>query len=384
MKSAAARLARLLLASVAIVISVLIVEAGLRIVRHPMDYLEPRLEADPILGFRLQPGSGGHDAWGFRNPAVPERAEVVAVGDSQTWGVAARWEESWPAWFSRMTGQGVYNLGIGGYGPIEYLHLLEAKALPLDPELVVVGLYFGNDLRDAYFSVAARRHWESFRTASMPAYPDEQLPGTFSRVIPDLVQMSRLKRMRTWFRRHSMLFRIIEEGPVGQRINAWGDQTEGFSRIGCVVTIDEPFPTIFQPEYRYEALDLEDPAVVEGLDVTLRVLDRMSDMAAQAGVKFLVVLIPTKESVLLESMTQPANDCEQFVVDVIESERIVVAKVRQHLEERGIAYVDPLQAMRAGAPSEALYLRTADSHPNGRGYRIIAEQIVGAAQKLAP
>ncbi len=384
MKAVGSMIARFSAALIAIAISLLIVEAGLRITRHPMDYLEPLVELDPILGFHLQPGSGGHDAWGFRNPGVPPQADVVAIGDSQTWGVAARWEESWPTWFSRITGRSVYNLGIGGYGPAEYLHLLETKALALDPELILVGLYFGNDLHDSYLSVSVRRQWQSYRTASMPPYPDESLPVTASQVISEPVATSGSRQIRTWFRRHSMLFRIIEEGPVGQRINAWGDRTEGFSRVGCVVTTTEPFPTVFQPQYRYEALDLEDPAVVEGLDVTLRLLDEMSKVAADAGVGFVVVLLPTKESVLMHSLEQPADDCEQFLVDVIESEELLAAKVRKHLEEQKIAYVDPLEALRAEALIEPLYLRSADSHPNGRGYRIIAEQIAEATRGARP
>src|SRR4029077_4316852 len=45
--------------------------------------------ADPKLQLRLPPYAGGHDAKGFRNDRVPEKVDVVAIGDSQTWGVNA-------------------------------------------------------------------------------------------------------------------------------------------------------------------------------------------------------------------------------------------------------------------------------------------------------
>lgn len=384
MGTAAVAIARTVLVLIAITSSILFVEAGLRLTRHPRDYLSPVVDNDPILGIRLRPGTGGHDAWGFRNPEVPESVDVVALGDSQTWGVAARWEEAWPTWFSRMTGKSVYNFGIGGYGPIEYLYLLDTKALGLRPKRVIVGLYFGNDFRDVYFSVSLRRHWAAYRTASMPPYPDTPPPGTASSALPAPEQLGRLKRLRTWLRRNSMLFRIIEEGPIGQRINAYGDRTEGLSRVGCVVTLDEPFPTVLHPEYRFGGMDLGLPAVSEGLDITLGILDQMAMRVAQSGAEFLVVLLPTKVSVLMGGIEHPADECEQYAVDVIAAESILNERVRAHFDERGIAWVDPLEAMRAAALVEPIYLRSADSHPNGQGYRVIAEQIVEAIGGSTP
>ena len=55
-----------------------------------MDYLKPTLVADDFLDHRVVGHTGGHDAWGFRNRAVPSRADIVCIGDSMTYGVAAR------------------------------------------------------------------------------------------------------------------------------------------------------------------------------------------------------------------------------------------------------------------------------------------------------
>ncbi len=40
----------------------------------------------------------------------------------------------------------VYNFGIPGIGPHEYLHLLVHQVLPLDPDAILIGLFAGNDL----------------------------------------------------------------------------------------------------------------------------------------------------------------------------------------------------------------------------------------------
>jgi hypothetical protein len=41
---------------------------------------------DPEFGHKLQAYTLGHDANGFRNPAVPKQADIVAIGNSLTWG----------------------------------------------------------------------------------------------------------------------------------------------------------------------------------------------------------------------------------------------------------------------------------------------------------
>ena len=41
---------------------------------------------DEILGLKIDPYSGGHDAWGFRNLFVPKQVDVVVIGDSFTYG----------------------------------------------------------------------------------------------------------------------------------------------------------------------------------------------------------------------------------------------------------------------------------------------------------
>ena len=135
--------------AISMVVALLLCEGADRLVLSPVDYLSPTLVRDETLGIRLPPGSSGHDAWGFRNPRVPERADIVAVGDSHTYGNCARMAESWPSQVARISGQTVYNLGMGGYGPNQYFHLLKTRGLSLKPKVVVCGLYFGDDFDNA-------------------------------------------------------------------------------------------------------------------------------------------------------------------------------------------------------------------------------------------
>ena len=75
--------------SFAISLSLLVAEICVRLIADPVDYIEPYLVKDPILGHKIEPNSAGHDSWGFRNKALPASAKIVSIGDSQTYGVSA-------------------------------------------------------------------------------------------------------------------------------------------------------------------------------------------------------------------------------------------------------------------------------------------------------
>jgi hypothetical protein len=167
-----ARLYKFVLLAVALVVSLGLAEAMLRVVERvrlgdrALD--DSRVVKDERLGLRIPPNTLGHDARGFRNDAVPDRADVVALGDSQTWGVNVSRAEAWPAQLGRLTNRRVYSMSLGGFGPVQYWALAD-DALTLSPKTVVVGLYFGNDLYDAYSMAYRGGPYATLRRPDAPA-----------------------------------------------------------------------------------------------------------------------------------------------------------------------------------------------------------------------
>ena len=94
--SIARRLGTLLLVVVSSALAVLLAEGVLRLALNPADFLYATLIDDPVLGHRIEPLTTGHDALGFRNRETPAQANVVAIGDSFTYGVSAPRDGSWP------------------------------------------------------------------------------------------------------------------------------------------------------------------------------------------------------------------------------------------------------------------------------------------------
>ena len=361
-------LAKTLSVIVSCVIATLAAEAVMRVEYEPIDFLRPDFANDEVLRFRIQPHSAGHDAWGFRNRSVPARADIVAIGDSMTYGNGAPATGSWPSWLARETGQTVYNLGLGGLGPPDYLRLLETQALQLHPSLVIVGIYLGNDLSDTVDRVYSREHWRDLRSAASGGEPRVASPA-FDPNEP---------AARVWMEQHSMLFRLIQGGPVGQTINRFADRSRAERARGCTVDSGSPFPTLLTPSQRLEDVDLSSPTIQDGLEITQKILTRMRRRADEAGTRLLILLIPTKETVF-DGLADASRDpgCADVMRRVVSNEQIIRSRIVEELEQEGTAYVDVLPALKSGvhAGTERMFLRSGDMHPNEQGYRAIAAVI---------
>jgi lysophospholipase L1-like esterase len=83
-----------------------------------------------------------------KSPKPLGELRVAALGDSVTFGWAVRAEEAWPAVLERLIQArrpcDVLNFGVSGYSSRDEAVVLRAKALPLQPDVIVVG-YFLND-----------------------------------------------------------------------------------------------------------------------------------------------------------------------------------------------------------------------------------------------
>lgn len=93
------------------------------------------------------------DKMGFCNPSADAydvaKIDVAAIGDSFTWCTSVEPAATWPYRLSGRTGRSTYNFGLPGRGLYEYLQILTRFAVAKSPDVVVVNIYEGNDLRDA-------------------------------------------------------------------------------------------------------------------------------------------------------------------------------------------------------------------------------------------
>ena len=337
---------------------------------------------DPRLVFRLAPNAPGHDARGFRNRAVPDQADVVAVGDSQTWGINASAEEAWPQVLERRIRRPVYQLAHGGYGPVQYLALTEEAAV-LHPRVVVVGLYFGNDLWDAYRVAYTEEAWRDLRLTSFPAdWLDDHVGRRADRLWRE--EKSFLAHYRgpglegwlTWFRGHSALGRLADR-LLGKRVGspwyatgvAWAqahpDEAAFYAGRKC--------GTVLTTAYRLTALDLDEPRIAEGLRLTRELLAELHRRVSERGAIATVVLIPTKEAVYASLVQAQQGILSPHYARLVTMEARIRESLLAWCRGAGIAVADSLppleSALRRG---ECPYPADTDGHPTAGGYELIA------------
>ena len=360
--------AKLALLVVSMLVCVVFAEGVLRLTLNPVNFLRPVLIDDPLLGHHVKPGTGGHDRWGLRNESVPDRVDIVAIGDSQTYGVSAMAFNSWPAWLSRLNDRSVYNMALGGWGPIQYEYLARERALELDPETIILSLYLGNDIYDSYRVVYGLEEWSDRRLPGEESLlydylSVEQPPGA---TVPVLV--------RTWIGRHSILYRLVVS-TLGQML---GRLELKVRKLGPSITVldDGDLTTAFTPGRRLKGVDLDTPEVREGLRLSLDVFERIIALCEQNGIRLLVVAVPTKESVFEEELM---GRSELDSAEAIERLLVGVTRLRGLLgtffESRGIPFIDPRDALRRAGAKGAIYPSNEGGHPVSAGYRAIAETI---------
>jgi hypothetical protein len=327
--------------------TVLITLGILEIILHlitPEKIKQGELKNDDALVYKFTPG-GEIDARGYRNQNGCDVCDVVAIGDSQTYGQNAESTESWPAAIEHLSDLSVYNMAVPGYGPLQY-EILTERATDLGAKTILWGLYMGNDLFDAYYFThrdSGNINVESFT--------------------PPPVTESNLIKFRKWWRKHSYIYALIGNATYKIRdvvglAYSHGREREEVAKKWAAENpelgeyYDDPLvSTTFTPTYRRQVLDLNDFKIREGLDLTKETLLRNKDV--------IFVLIPTKEA----------------VYGRMPEEAIVRDEILNLCNTNNLKCLDVLPAMQQALTERALYRKDSDGHPTAVGYKVIADTV---------
>ena len=357
---------------------------------------------DDRLGHRLNPKYPGHDSKGFNNSAVPDKAKIVVIGDSQTYPTNIEADQAWPRRLESLTRETVYSLAVPGYGPVHSL-ILWPEAVALHPEIAIEAFYAGNDLYDSFDIVYNRGQFLELKTrdaklqarvreaeelesiakrvakmflmgGEMDAPPKKE-PPLSPRMLPSVLGfLSQHSKIYGLFRRvRYELPRIIPN-------NRW-EKAKRFANAHpdyCQIFSTDQFKTVFTSEYRLAALNLEDPRIAEGQQISLRALGRMNELAADGGIRFMVALIPTKELVFKELWKAPSGSFRT----VTDNEDLFWKTAKHFFEENEVEYVDVLPALRSSlAEGIQPYPVSHDGHPNAHAHLAIAKAIHAQIQR---
>jgi lysophospholipase L1-like esterase len=368
------------------VLTLAVVEVALRIALPPADFLQADLRDDPVLGLMIASYNNGHDANGFRNASVPAQTDILAVGDSFTYGYNAPSSSSWPAQLQRITSRSVYNAGVGGFGPLQEMVVTQRLAPKLKPKTVVMAIFLGNDITDAYNLAQSREHWHGWRITARPAGSKTALDELADREWAEQESKRFAAPLRDWLSMHCMTYGVLRTTVLtplaamraGKQLAAhdpsdkmpWVDPQGGAQN------------TVFNARQRLMALDPSSTESDEGLRITERALHAMQLDAKRMGYHLLVATIPTKERAHCQRLAATQTTLPPTHARLCEVEPQVTQRLLGAAAAAGIQTVDTAPALISAVMAKrVLYLKNEDAHPNAAGYEVIAAEI---AKALSP
>jgi hypothetical protein len=313
---------------------------------------EYRLEADPedrALGAveRLP-----HDARGFCNPpaaAAREQVDVVAIGDSFTWCTAVEPGRTWPAALERRTGVATYGLGVPGVGPFEYVEVLSRFGVSLAPRVVVVGVYGGNDLRDAVRFV---RHRARADRADAPGLAEPLLRRSYAASFVAGAFEVIAQRVR----RPGIDFAFeIEQG------GRWVAMNRGGGDLDEVRTARELVAGAVAPELWGEALA------------------RLAELADEAVFEVVLAYLPSAHAAYAPYVRFSDPEVGRLVTALDEAQRRALPALA---ERHGFAYSDCTAVLREAVGESELAYFPGNLHPRATGHALIAACLAPTVESL--
>ena len=148
------------------------------------------------------------------------------------------------------------------------------------------------------------------------------------------------------------------------------------------------FRTIFRPKYRLAAVNLDDPRIFEGLQLSLNAISFMKEKLDQQGVIFCVLLIPTKELVFsqLVNSQNTVNDlARSHYFELIQYEKRMWKITQDYFQTHHVAFIDSLPYFVDILKRDIQpYKQTSDGHPNQFGHKMLAESIYNELLSTLP
>lgn len=340
-----------------------LIEAGMRAVggSEAAPSFQQIFMQDPRVGHRLKPGARtiystaefttelSINAQGVRDnrdlgPKLPGQTRIVVLGDSLVNSIQVGVHETFMAHLERellardrSRHWQVINAGVQGYGPVQewlfYKHVIDG----LEPDVVLIVAFVGNDATEAY---------------DRAAWIDNGPPAS-----------SAGEAAVTWARRVARSSMVLQTARL--RWEQWRPDTAG--------------PGAERPLAAY----LANPPieVTRGLEVSRDAFGRISTLAAARGARTAIVLMPARFQVddgdygRLKERVEAAG---HSLIRQAASERF-----REALTPLGLPVLDLLPVIQAQENPAGLFFQR-NIHLTPRGHEVVGHALAGFVMGLPP
>lgn len=257
-------------------------------------------------------------------PSPEESAfRIVALGDSFVFGVVPYPENFLTLVDESLSDVEIINMGIPRIGPGDYRLLLEREALLLEPDLVLVHFYLGNDFheRKAYEDKTVSYVWEFLRAVSVVA---------------------------------------SEPGAAKAAWKQYDDDLGGLSAFHYQQVLNQ----------KLGLFEREGTSVNQAMPHVMEQLSAMRDAAANAGAGFAVIILPDELTVdqPLQESTVAASNRSPLTLDF----RVPGRLLKDQLRAADMAFLDLTGTFVERGATTRLY-KPSDTHWNLAGNALASE-----------
>ena len=298
---------------------------------------------DPVLGYRLKPGATARlrtadfdnritiNQAGVRDreigPKAPGERRMVVLGDSLVMSVQVPVEETFAARLEQRLNASalppatyrVINAGVQGYGPVEEYLFHRDVTSALQADVVILGLYPGNDAVEAANTAYRLREGGPARQAG-----------------EDLSAYQRFTQWRRRMIRKSVVLQVA-------RLRV----TTVLDRFGWRPEIDPPLRT-YLPD--------APPEIVRGIGVMTDAVSRLAALVESQGARLVVVLLPARFQVddgdygRLKAMVERSGR-------TLERDR-ATERFKAALAGLGVPVLDALPPLREAARTSDVFMQS--------------------------
>ncbi|WP_373515987.1 hypothetical protein [Persicitalea sp.] len=345
---------KILFTAIFLIFNLIIIELGLRL----FNYIHPTsiFHREDYNQYRGKPNSDSYgyklNSKGFKDVEYNKKKgegayRIVGIGDSFTFGVPP-----YPYNFltlledtlntvSSLPPVELINMGISSTGPPQYLSLITDEALDLEPDMVLLSFFVGNDIRESSRHSLKRRVY------------------TYSYLTSALYY---LYKASTGLSQNNM-FTSYGEG------SAYCDTCHAF-KSSQYLDIETERSYIFQKN---------NPECQRNTEDALIYMKQIKSLCDRAGTKLVVTLVPDEmqinQALRQQIMTNAKISADKW--DNLQPNRWVT----RELIMEGIPVIDLFPAF-ASFPSDTALYKPNDSHWNIRGNQLAAHELAKSIPDL--
>lgn len=349
------------------IVSLVILEIGLRLFTpFPINQKSNTISHEQ-LGYIMDTEMDGIDKHGFRNGPLSS-IDVVALGDSNTYGFNVSSNESWPKLLGKELKKNVYNFGVGGYGILQYKYLLH-KAISLNTKVIILGLYLPNDLNDVCKLLSSNQYWslelrdiqiDSSRCLHAKQYsPPKQ---------------NRKVTIKSWFKENLATASILSQIKFHLSLLK---KVEDNDIMNGIVINEKELKTIIKFDRIHahkKYMDLTKPNIELGYEMLLSFLLEAKKQTEINNIRFGVVFIPSKERVFYSYLMKKNYDLPAEYHELVLNENELKRRVTKNLKKIRVDFTDTLPEMEnALLKYGQIYPLRDEGHPLAIGYQIYAD-----------